>query len=224
MKASKYFHPDETTRIHLAVAEAEKTTSAEIVPAIATASGRYDRAEDVAGVWLAAIFVTIAWILLRWQGPETAQWGTTWSRFELPLLLAAMVAGFVLGATLATYIHPLRRIFAPRREMKTEVREAAARVFYDARVHHTKAETGLLIYISVFERTAAIIADAKVLEKLGQETIDALVEKLISGIKEGDAATALCETIKDAGDRLSVVMPGVARDKDELPNALIVID
>ena len=47
---------------------------------------------------------------------------------------------------------------------------------------------------------------------------------MIDGIKAGDLATALCEAIKDAGDRLAVVLPFTDGDRDEIENALIILD
>ena len=43
-KATKLFTQDEVRIIEAAVTEVEKMTSAEVVPVVATASGRYDRA------------------------------------------------------------------------------------------------------------------------------------------------------------------------------------
>lgn len=223
-RASKFFSDGEKQRIEQAIADAEAKTSAEIVPALATASGRYDRAEDIAGLWFGLIAMTIAWFALRAQSAEAAHWGSTWSRFELPILIGLVIFGFLLGAIAAAYIPWLRSIFTPRKQMGEEVAAAAARVFFDSRVHHTEGATGLLIYLSLFERTATILADATVLQNLGQATLDDLCNNLIEGIRAGDAATALCETIADAGERLHAVLPRQDGDRDELSNTLITID
>ena len=98
-RATKFFTDFEKTRIHNAVVDAEALTSAEIVPVVATSSGRYDRAEDVAGLWVGVISMAVAWFLLRAQGGVAADWGTAWSRFELPILLGCVVVGFIVGAT-----------------------------------------------------------------------------------------------------------------------------
>ena len=223
-RASKYFSDGEKLRIEQAVAEAEAETSAEILPVLASSSGRYDRAEDIAGVWLSIIFMTLTWAVLQTQSAEAAQWGSTWARFELPLLVLAVIVGYGLGMTIATYSWTLRRLFTPKKHMCAEVELAAGHTFFDRRVHHTQGDTGILIYISLFEHGARILADQAAHEKLGQEALDALCKKLIDGIKAGDLATALCETIKDAGEGLAKVLPRTDGDRNEIENTLIILD
>ena len=96
-RASKFFTDFEKKRIEEAVTDAELKTSAEIVPAVATASGRYDRAEDIVGLWVGTIAMAVIWWVLDFDGGQEAQWGSTLSRFELPLLIAVVVLGFLLG-------------------------------------------------------------------------------------------------------------------------------
>ena len=223
-RASKYFSDGEKLRIEQAVAEAEAETSAEILPVLASSSGRYDRAEDIAGVWLSIIFMTLTWAVLQTQSAEAAQWGSTWARFELPLLVLAVIVGYGLGMTIATYSWTLRRLFTPKKHMSAEVELAAGHAFFDRRVHHTQGGTGILIYVSLFEHEASILADQTAHEKLGQEALDELCKKLIDGIKAGDLATALCEVIKDAGERLAKVLPRTDGDHNELENTLIILD
>lgn len=222
-RASQFFTDYEKQRIEQAVAEAEAKTAAEIVPAVATASGRYDRAEDVIGLWSGAILMCITWAAGR-SGAEGAHWGAAWTRFELPLLVLALVAGFIVGSFLAARVQWLRRIFTPRAEMRDEVAQSAARAFFDQRVHHTTGASGLLIYLSLFERTAHILADALILQKLGQPALDDLCRKLVEGIKAGDPATALCDVIHDAGERLAAVLPRESQDRNEIANALVILD
>ncbi len=223
-RASKYFSDGEKLRIEQAVADAEAKTSAEIVPVLASSSGRYDRAEDIAGVWLSIIAMGATWALLQSQSAEVAQWGSTWARFELPLLILAVIAGYGIGMTIATYSWTLRRLFTPKKHMTAEVELAAGHAFFDRRVHHTQGGTGILIYISLFERGARILADQTAHEKLGQAALDELCDELIDGIKAGDLATALCEAIKDAGNRLEKVLPRTDGDRNEIENTLVILD
>ena len=222
--ASDFFTPDEKARIEAAVAEAERQTSAEIVPVIATASGRYDRAEDIAGLWCAMILMGLVW----WWFPRAEgggyMWGFSWGTLELPGLIAASVVGFLAGAVTATRVHWLRHLFTPRTEMREEVVGRARQAFFDNRVHRTAGATGLLVYISVYERMAAVVADDGVTEKLGQPVMDRLCERLVSGIKKGNAAHALCGVIRDAGEQLGSVLPRAEEDVNELPNHLVVVD
>jgi putative membrane protein len=223
-RASKVFTDQETARIEEAVTAAESKTHVEIVPVIATASGRYDRAEDIVGLWFGTIAMVAVWFALSIQGTDEAQWGTTLSRYELPLLAIAVVTGFLVGAFVATYTGWLRRVFTPRKEMTDEVTDMAQKTFYDQRVHHTGRAGGVLVYVSLFERMAAIVGDQEVIDKLGQSSLDELCQVLVEGIQEGDTATAICEVTRQAGERLASVLPRTSNDEDELSNALIFID
>lgn len=223
-KPSKFLNESQVKLIENAVAEAELKTSAEIVPVVARESGRYDRPEDVAGLWLGMIFMAIAWPVLQSQSAAAAMWGSDVSRFELLILIGAAVVGFILGAVITTYSWTVRRLFTPHRQMRQEVHRRADEVFFDQRVHHTEGDTGLLIYISLYERTAALLADHAAMEKLGQPTLDRLRDKLVDGIKAGDMGTALCETIQDAADQLAEHFPRAEGDRNELANALVLLD
>ena len=55
IKATRLITDADRQRINAAIADAELHTSAEIVPVVASASGRYDRAEDIAGLWLGGV-------------------------------------------------------------------------------------------------------------------------------------------------------------------------
>lgn len=223
-RASRFLSDHEKTRIEEAVTAAEEKTSAEIVPALATGSGRYDRAEDVFGLWTGLFSMVVAWLLLQGQGVGEAQWGSSWSRFELPILVLAVLVGFMLGSLASTLFGWGRRAFTPRKQMREEVKAAANRIFHDQRIHRTQGATGLLIYVSLFERMASVVADQTVLDKLGQSALDGLCKQLTDGIQAGDAATAFCEVIASAGEALGAVLPRADDDRDELPNALIILD
>ena len=223
-RASKFFTEFEKTRIQDAVRDAEAKTSAEIVPVVATSSGRYDRAEDVAGLWLGVILMVVAWFVLKSQGGDDTDWGTPWGRNELPILVASVVVGFAVGTVFTNYVGWLRKLFIPKKQMREEVEAAAARAFFDQRVHHTQGATGLLVYLSLFERTARILGDQKVVDALGQNTLDKLCKEMIENIVAGDPATAVCEAIAHAGEGLADLLPREEGDINEHPDTLIIID
>ncbi len=62
-------------------------------------------------------------------------------------------------------------LFTPRKQMEQEVAQTAQAQFQDNRVHHTEAVTGFIVYVSLFERMAAILADSGVTDALGQDTL-----------------------------------------------------
>jgi putative membrane protein len=222
--ASRLFTADDRARVSKAVAAAESRTAAEIVPAVASASGRYDRPEDVIGLWTGLIAMSAAWLLLPVESPEVGSWSGMPAGVQLAALIAAMIGGFVVGAVIGSRIGWLRRLFTARQQMREEVLARARAVWFDRRVHHTATESGLLIYVSLFERMAAIIADQNALEKLGQAGIDELCAELTAQLRTENPTEALCRTIAAAGDRLASVLPRAHDDLDELHDALVVLD
>lgn len=214
---------EDLRRINEAVAAAEAKTSAEIVPVLAAVSGRYDRPEDIVGVWVSVMALAIAWWLL----PEHARpgdWGSLPAWAYLLVLMASVVVGFIVGAAVGSRVDWLRHLFTPAQQMRDEVLLRSRQVFFDSRVHHTAGRTGLLIYVSLFERMAAIAADDAVVEKLSQPALNELRDQLTAALGRQRLADAICETIAAAGDRLSGVLPRAEGDVNELPDALVVLD
>lgn len=222
--ASQCFSNADRQRINESIRIAESGTSAEIVPVVATSSGRYDRAEDLAGLWCGVLLMVLAAIF--WPASHSAEEGSWVSQSPLWFVLrlaVAVVTGFIAGVILSSRVAWLRRLFTPRIQMTEEVNQAARAVFYDNRVHHTAAGGGLLIYVSLFEHVAVILADQHVVGRIGQPTIDDLCTLLIRQLSAAGPTEALCQTIQAAADQLSVAMPRAKDDVNELPDALVII-
>lgn len=224
-RASKIFSAEQRKQVEKAVAEAESLTSCEIVPVVATASGRYDRAEDIIGLWCTVIAALVIW----WAFPnDTADMGS-WS-VDMPLYLKAvvmvilMVAAFIIGVVAGSRIGWLRRLFTPRRHLREETKLRAREIFFDQRVHHTAGSSGLLVYVSLFERTAVVLGDESILGKLGQPFIDRLCQGLTASLRAAHPTDALCETIAAAGKELAEALPRLEDDQNELKDTLILLD
>ncbi len=221
-KASTYLTPEQKKRIEEEVAHAESITAAEIVPVIATASGRYDRGEDIAGLWCGVIMLIAAWILYPIPSETSGTWDSS-SMFVYIVWIAALLIGFIVGAVVASRVGPLRALFTSRKEMKDEVQARARQVFFDQRIHRTGSATGLLIYISLEERMACLLADDATEMALGTDTIDELCTTLVGGLRS-DPTAAIAGTIKDAGNRLAKSLPPEEGDMNEISNAVVLID
>lgn len=223
-KASSLFSEDQRKQIQTAVAAAESNTSCEIVPVVATASGRYDRPEDIVGLWFAIMSGSFVWYWMPRQIADSGSWNSSSDLVGILVLIAVMIASFLIGAIAASKISWLRRWFTPKKEMNEEVISRAQETFFNKNIHHTESSTGLLIYISLYERVAVILGDQNVVQELGQDTLDQLRDQLISDFKEGNATEAICKAIEDAGDFLSGPLPRQADDINELEDALVLLD
>lgn len=209
-------------RVTKAVADAEAKTSAEIVPAIAEASDGYDRPEDVAGIWLAGLGISAVWFLVPAQTELPGSWVEHSSWLWLLLILATGLLAFFVGAFAASQIDWLRKVFTPKSQMSAAVLTRASQAFFDNRIHHTDCSTGVLIYVSLYERQAVVLGDETVSEKLGPTGLEEICNELTAQMKAGhQAVDAVCAAIKATGDKLGTVLPRPSGDQNELKDVLI---
>jgi putative membrane protein len=223
-RASNLFDSAGLKQVNDTVAAAEGKTSAEIVPVVATDSGRYDRAEDLVGLFVGVGALVAAWLLFQREDPDAAGWEGLPLTLQLPALVAVVLGGFLVGTVLATRVAWLRRLFTPRVQMRQEVLAAARRVFFDQRVHHTTGSSGVLLYVSLYERLAVVLSDQQVLTAVGQGQLDQICSKLTDELRGGTVCAALCASIGAVGDILAEPMPRPEDDVNELSDALMLLD
>lgn len=222
-KVSQLFPEEDRKRIANAIAKAEQNTSAEIVAAVATASGRYDRAEDIVG-FLAALLAVIAGWLAFPSIHSAPAWGTGSSISELIEVLVLMVAGFAAGSALASRLPALRLPFISKKELEQEVQRAAQATFMSSRVRKTAGATGILLFVSFYERRVVVLPDDAILDKLPEFDWGKLCATIVSGLKANRSTEALEQAIARCGEILAGPLPRQDDDKDELKDELILID
>ncbi len=222
--ASQLFTETIRQQVAEAVATAEEKTSGEIVPVVATSSGRYDRPEDIVGLITGLSLSGLAWCVdfgalfgAGWEGGEHA--GPCWVTVAV-----LMVVGFVVGAITASHVAPLRRFFTPREEMRQEVMARAAEAFQTNRLRATKDATGVLIYVSLYERMVRVLGDDAIAAKVSQPQWDDICNAVIQGMAHGRPGGGLVEAIGKAGELLGEHFPRAEDDVDELTNELRLID
>ncbi len=203
------------------VKEAETRTSAEIVCAVATESGRYDRAESLGGLFFGLVLLVVV-NLTAANPPGEGAWAV--SGPSLAWQSIAVVLGFVAGNLWLSYSHSIRRLFTGRREMREESERAAMHVFASQGLHKTTGRGGLLIYVSLYERSVIVEADSGVMEAAGQELLDSMCEIASSELKAGNVSEAFTRAIAVAAGKLELALPVQEDDKNELKDHLLVFD
>lgn len=193
--ARKLFTPEDKERFRQALAQVESGTSAEIVCAVATESGRYDRAECHIGVLLSLLGLGLLHSL-HYGGAGSFGSATPLSLWSLMLTVALT---YLLGIGLASNFPSLRTRLINRKEMEEETIKAAMSVFTSRRVASTSARGGLLIYLSLFERRVVVLADHGALEALGKEGILTIRQKAVEHLRQGQALEALLAGLEAAG-------------------------
>ena len=193
--AEKFLNKEERDRIRAAVSEAEKNTSGEIVPMIVAASYHYPMADVLGGASLAlpvAILLTYFLGGMLWVGP-TNMW----------LFMGIFGIAFVVFHRVVQRVWPLKRVFISDREIDEEVQEAALISFFKEELYRTRDETGILVFISVFEHRVWVLADRGINAKVDQGQWDGIVAHIVAGIKSGQQADAICEAVKEMGGILT---------------------
>jgi len=218
---------EDRTRVGAAVTAAEAATAGEIVTILAEASDDYG---DVALAWAAAVAL-LALVVLA-LAPDfyiglydriTGHWSTAWTPGRV-LGMAALVATLKFAGTwLILLWRPLRLALAPAPLKHRRVHARALAAFRIGAERRTTGRTGILIYLSLAERRAEIIADETIAGKVGAEVWgDALAAMLIE-LKAGRMADGLIAAVGKVGGVLAAHFPRAEGDVNELPDRLIEV-
>jgi len=218
--ARTFFKDDEKKAIDTAVAEAEKTTSGEIVPVLATRAAAYTHGLYHAAL-SAAFVATLAVVGAHFALAE--QLDRDFLEIPIYVLLPAQLLALVLGYHAARLSPRVHRRFLPKALLQQTVEHAARRAFRDLGLAETQGATGIMIYVSLFERVAVVLADKGISAKHKQETWDSVRDIVLNGLATGHGAEGYTKAIGECGRILSRDFPPTAENPNELPNQLRVL-
>lgn len=224
-RASSLFSEDEQSALRRAVHEAEAKTSGEVVVAVASVSGRYDRAEDIVGMLVGLGALCALWIFGQRIVPGSGEWasGSTVALGLLQLVLI-VVAGVVAGSAVASFFPVLGLPFISAKEKQEEVERRAAECFYRYGVGRSVGATGILIYISLYERMVAVKGDQAISAKIAEAEWQDVCRAILDGFKDGQPCRGICEGLTKCGDHLARHFPKQEGDVNELADAVHFID
>lgn len=205
--AENFFAPEEQERIRQAVMTAEKTTSGEIATMVVPRSDSYREAVTLGAVLGAATVALIIAVISHHV--------TIWSYLPLTMVL------FFPLQLLVSRVPALQRPFIATARLNEAVRERAIRAFYEKGLHRTRHETGILIFISLFEHKVWILGDRGINAKIPAHAWGELVQKLTAGIRGGRAAESLCEVVERCGETLALHFPRETDDSNELQDEML---
>ncbi|MBM3790701.1 MAG: hypothetical protein FJW35_10195 [Acidobacteria bacterium] len=201
-----FLNDEDKKAIAETVREAEARTSGEIVFAVTDASGSYRHAA-LQGALAATAVITAVFLLL----PLTHTIG---------LVLWTELVAFGFFYALAPWL-PIRRWFTRSQEMEGRVQEAAFREFYSSGLFRTREANGVLIYLSLFERRVVVLGDRGIHERMGAPHWNDVRDRIIQGVRQGQARKGICAAIAACGKALETHFPRPADDTNELPNQVI---
>ncbi len=212
----RFLSQAERQKIESCVRQAESRTRGEIMVMVAASSYHY----PVADLRAAAALAFPAAVALT-----TLIGGFWWAGlFNLWIFLGVMIPLFFLFQAIVRNALPVKRLFMSDREMEAEVREAAENRFCREGVYRTAEETGVLIYISVFERKAWVLGDRGINARMPEGYWKGLVDTIVAGIHAGRPAESICEVVAGVAGVLAETFPVRAGDTDELRNLVIKDD
>jgi putative membrane protein len=88
-------------------------------------------------------------------------------------------------------------------------------------LHRTREETGILIYLSVFEGKAWVLGDRGVNAAVPPGFWQEVVGQVVAGIKADRPAAAICAAVGRIRGVLAEKFPVAPGDTNELPNLVV---
>ena len=210
-----------------AVAAAEAHTSGEIVTVIAAQSNDYD---DVALVWASVIaFLAMSVIALfpdfyqSLYDRLTGGWGHELTANQwLGTVIAIGVLKWI-GVWLILLWRPLRLALTPRAIKAARVRARAVDLFKVGTEAKTLGRTGILLYVSLREHRADIVADEAIAAKVAPSVWGDAMEALVERVRAGQPGAGMAEAVRQMGVVLAEHFPKGDDNPNELPDRLIEI-
>ena len=194
-------------RVRDAVATAEAKTSGEIFTVVAESSDDY-RFIPLLWATLIALIVPLPLIFL--------------TLIPASLIYLVQLAVFV-GLAVGLSHEAVAPNLVPAGVKHARARALAVQQFLAHGLHTTEARTGVLIFVSLAERHAEIIADAGISAKVGDSVWQESMGKLTAEIGAGRLAEGLIAAIESTGAVLARHFPRRPDDRNELPNGLVLL-
>ncbi|SFF73124.1 putative membrane protein [Novosphingobium sp. CF614] len=218
---------NDRARVSKAVADAEGLSSGEIVTIIAERSDGYT---DVALSWSAAAALLALAALaiapdfyLGLYDRLLADWGHEWTPRAI-LTLAAGVATIKFGAMMLLQLwRPLKFWLVPAPIKTMRVHDRAIRAFRIGAERRTTGRTGVLVYLSMREHRAEIVADQAIATKVDPEVWGDAMQAMLTHVREGRVADGMIAAIEKVGAIVAPHFPRADDDVNELPDRLIEV-
>ena len=195
------------------IAAAEARTTGEIYCVVARVSDSY--------VFPAAFMLALGIVLISL--PVAFLLDRSWLALSHFAFAAAQLAALASALLTMRAAPRLRIMLVPRRLRYSRAHLNAARQFLAHNIHLTENRTGVLIFVSLAERYAEIVADAGINATVGQEEWNGIVARLTAAAAAGRLAEGLGDAIDRTGALLEGTFPGGVRNPNELADHVVEI-
>jgi putative membrane protein len=208
MAARSFFEDEARERVQAAVATVELATAAEIVVTVRRASGSYRHVDFLVGF-------LVSWVVL-WALLFLPQ------AFPIESFPIDVIVGFGAGVLLSSATPALRRALCGRASLQQAAVQAAKAAFVDLGVSKTRDRTGILVYLSIFERELVLVPDVGVdVEAMGEDWTRA-EGMLRTSLAEGPNLDRFVAQLEALAPTLGRHLPRRADDVNELHDGVHV--
>jgi len=199
---------DQQRQVSVAIAEVEKQTDAELVTVLAS---RADNYHYIPTLWAAVVALITPGIISL-----TAFWLAGWE-----MLLAQWIVFIALALLLRIPAVMVRLV--PKSVRYWRASNLARRQFLENNLHHTRGDTGVLVFVSEAERYVEILADRGISQHVSDDKWQTIVSAFTANVRAGRILEGFLECVEASGALLKQYAPAT-HDKNELPNRLIVLE
>lgn len=206
-----YVKPADLAAIAAAIKQVEVATSGEVVPMVVHRSAVTGHVLPMVFLLL-GLFYTTAEALLdegAFHGAHAA-----WFFVEL--------GGLALVALILSRFDWLKRLMTSEADMGLQVLRRAEAEFFKAGLHRTKDATGVLVFVSIAERQAVVLADQGIAQHLAPDVWGGIVSLITRSVKDGGLGRGYVEAITRCGELLKPHFPIQDHDRNELRDALVI--
>ncbi|WP_247997151.1 TPM domain-containing protein [Brucella tritici] len=211
MKHHTLIGAEDHARIAEAIRKAETETSGEIYAVLARSSDDYFFAAGFVATCGILIASVIAAFLAHWY----------WFDIRLPMFGLAVLAAFLTAMLVLWFFPAIRMMLVPRRIRYKRAHLNALQQFLARNVHITEHRTGILLFVSMAEHYAEVIADAGIHARVEQDEWNAIVATLIHHASRAQVAEGFVLAIGQARLLLEKHFPAGADNINELDDHLI---
>jgi len=219
------FGPDDHALVTAAVTEAERGSNGEIVTIVAEKSDSY---HDVglhyavlAMLLVPALLAALPQSFVDWGMGLFLGWNESLTRGMLMALLFALLAALFLIVRYALAYMPLRMALTPGSTKSRRVRRRAIELFKAGAERRTVGRTGVLLYLSLAEHRAEIVADEAIVARVAPEIWGEAMADLVEEVRAGRPGSGMARAVQRVGAVLAEHFPKSQSDANELPDRLI---
>lgn len=206
--AENFFSAADKARIAATIKAVEEKTAGEVAVMVIDRSDTYPEGIVLGSVLLGGLAALLLTDLLLNDS------------LALYIPCAAFLA--ILAGWGLKHLPGLHRFFIPSAQLTHRVQLRAEQAFFAKGLHKTRDASGVLFFLSLFERKVWVLADQGIYQKISPPELQTYATHIVSGIKSGRQTEALCAEVARFGELLAQHFPIKADDTNELSNEVII--